>query len=548
MKYIYQIAIFFLLFTYSSLIGQTGCIDPPESKFTGTKVSWVHQIKDTLKEACVGIVYNRDFINVQVKPIIIGDFYIAVYDNNEFGALIHCYNKDDGRVVWENNYNLKNHPLNKGTIYLSINQVSDTTISLIGFESTSTFCCPSTAYAGFTNQLTLDIRDGSVIDFVIVEDFDDRIVGLRPRSIDPVKGSNEFRFFRLSSPFGKDYADVLITQFIDKTTLRRVSPDYQADSIFFRSFLSDGLPPTLNVYGPFITPDYEFITLTRYNLNGTWITEFIKTTDRGKLLERKDISNILVSGLDSWGDIFFDYDDISDGIRLITSHRLSTSTEYHHGYIDLDFDGNMVRDRRRLEIDGNKVGHMRAIDLKGSDDVLICCRFVDSPDNNVHLYRDTKDGQLIKAGEMINNDGKIFAFTPVYIKQDDEGSLYINFDVRVDSAVFDLLRFDFGGWLVTSKIDATVLGTTVSANDVTSSGSMRLSISPNPTTSTAEIRLEHFTDGELTVINLLGQVVHKAVLSQQDRIEIATDAIPPGQYVVMIRSVKGIYRGRMIKM
>ena len=533
-----QLYIILLLFSNFINAQDIKFYDPPSFNFLGTEIKWHHRITDPYKGNQLGgaVIRHVDQLSVKIDPLIINEKYIVVYDNLSFGLVIECYEMKTGEVNWRRFYNKTVNEDKRGTscIYLDADGADHIVLTCFQSASVGGFSA-STHSGGLINKRKLSISTGEQVAYLYNDVFSERIMSNISRPMHDIIGEDMLFYYHCGYPFDDTELSHLCTPaYISKSTLRRQNPLIVPDTIFFRHLDAAGFGPNYSIFGPLVEDENNFIYTARYFWKSRWHHEMWKVDDYGNLKWRKDITDLMTTPNDPRGLRYSDnISVVNDKIRILVSHSFQQNPIGHIGYVEFDFEGNLIKNREGLIIDGKKAGRMRTINLKGSDDILHCIRFQE--DNNVYFYKEKPDGSFLKAGELINQNDDIYAFLPRFMTQSDNGDLYIQFSSSLDSIDVGQ-NFVVGGWQFACMIEADQLDIRVSTKD---NIAIPFSISPNPTNDQVTITVpDAIKSGNIRITDQVGRtIVTRSIIDETTVVDISSLSV--GLYFVLIVDQSG---------
>lgn len=545
MKHLILILLLICNYTYGQ---DNSPYDPPIFEFQGTPIKWSHRISDPYKDTLfeTGVIRNRDQISSSVEPLIINGKYIAIYDNRSFGLIVECYDMLSGNICWRRSFNRTTNDDQRGTSCIFAEADGDEHIILSCFQSASVGGFSGTSFGGLINKRKLSVATGAQVDYLYNNVFSERILNNRSVPMHDIKNQDLFFFYRCNyPPFGTpNISGSCIPSYISKSTLRRQNPLVVPDTIVFNHLDEDGFGPGYAVFGPFIEDEENYVYMVEYFWDAQWRHEMWKVDDYGNVKWRRDITSMMATPEDA-KNLVYPERSISvenDKMRILTSHSFSHNPIGHIGYIEMDFEGNVTKNNSGITIDGKKAGIMKTISLKGSNDLLHCIRF--QSDNNIYFYKEKPDGSYQKAGEMINQNPALFAFLPHYMKQSDNGDLFIQFSGILDS-VYANQNFVLGGWLYVCMIEGDKLGIRVNTEDYYTKA---FTIAPNPTSDHITVTTsETFTTGHILVNDQTGRIVAKSEITG-DVTDMDTSSLSAGLYFISLVDQQGRQIGRVQKL
>jgi hypothetical protein len=526
----------FLLFTASICHGQF--VKAPDFEFGGTKIEWSHTLTDPWEDDFPSNTYKSSEVGIIVSPAIEVDnkiiFKVFNSSNYAWGEILAAFDSKSGDQAWLRYLNPQNHN-NYGTkYYADMKVVENSTISLSGINSFEKLPTDplQTRFStiGHYSKEEINIHDGNTVNLT---KFGNEIVSFGTQSPLQNQEGNEFIYMgnKQLIPAGKDTRIYPVwINYKDRKVYNANGLD-TTNQILYKTRNSAGSFFGPVVYGPFTVSHnaFGFLAYTYYDLTGKyyyWITD-----QNANILFRKDISGEINS--------LFRYDQSSSiqqfgeyiVIRLVTED----GTRFGHGgYAILDMNGNVVRKKALMVIDGNKVTRIITTPIKNSGDLLHVINFQQS--NDVFLYREGQDGTFVKVGQLENKNSQTYPYIPKYVMQTSDDGIVITGTFLTEESTG--CRLDCVGWPLIIKLSAATLGLPVSLPDLPDEP-YTFTISPNPAQDRCVVSLsEDISVGTLIFTDFSGKRVYAArVVSGQNELDISH--LPSGVYVCHTESEGG---------
>jgi len=518
----------------------------PKMNFSGTKIAWSYQVEDrTIHPGlCAGISYYYQKSNLWVKPIEYDDKFITIFGNGVSGTIINAMDKNTGAILWQKIYNHTNTEDTRGFVCGWVKNLGGDSLELLGTRAIFPYNTHGFSYhnrgSGYPTRIIISHDTGDQLDYqAIPGDYLLKTVGRFDWNDYPTQTPDGKLFHALS-------LELLLPKYQDTTFQGR---QHYIDSKTLKNYLN--FPPhnelpdngaafiSFNYRGPNDErPDqvYHYPKLLQIESN-------VRALFYSYHIREGNIYYYHLLKIDNWGNFISDTDitdqivktheiypsniepEIINGDKIILQSYLSNGV----GYVEIDFDGRLLKDRTGLVFDGLRPLYLKTIDLQDSDDLLHIFRPVDN--NNIYFYREKPDGTYTKAGELINNNRAIYAFRPIIAKQARNGDLLVEFDTYIDSLIDGTLINTQWGYLI--KIEAEELGIATGTQD--QAIRERVSLYPNPTTGRFKIQCrEDMWPLNVAVFDITGRKVHQQLIQQYD--EINGETLANGIYIAEIKS------------
>lgn len=567
MKHLY----FLLLICIFPLIlcaqGNRMCYDPPSLDFGGTKISFKYLITDSIisQTSCQGVDYDKDRGYMWLKPLEYENTYI-ISMGTVSGTMIWAMDKKTNTRLWRKQYNHVNDPDMRAIGVAFFKKLGGDSLELLTNRSFYVWDganLPQAGLSGYPGRRIINYKTGETLnDYWIGDTLN--IVGA---------DFNKFRFFNgfvgndqpqkihnadmyySFNLFSDDASDSRTLQwghiYTDSKTLIKYTqhpPFNELEGLAvpnlnfnFRGVNNSRPFGGYEYFGPIIINDTTNQYLLRYYLDGVFRTSKILIDDWGRLLEESDITENINNGIDG----FAWYNNFSaignNTIRL--NGGIRNKEEFfeigHHGYVEIDYEGNMITDRKALSFDGLRPLLLASTEIRNRNSKLHVFR--PQENNDLYLYEEFADGSYRRAGHLINPNRSLFAFSPDNVWSMENGDIFINFHVRLDS-IIDGNNFDRGGWNGLLKIESVDLGLIVGTTE-SNTMSSKLKISPNPTNSIIHIQgLQE--EAKVNIQDINGQVI-KTVTTTDGQVDISE--LPNGLYIFEIQNKQVIERHKVLK-
>lgn len=203
------------------------------------------------------------------------------------------------------------------------------------------------------------------------------------------------------------------------------------------------------------------------------------------------------------------------------------------GYIIVDHDYNIIRDRRILSLDGLAIRHLVSLPVPDSDQILHIGRRNEMSD--VVYYIEEADGSTRKVGHLTNHNDPVYAFLPADHTWDREGNLIGHFQVRLDSITVFGQKFNAGNWLFLYKVNKEQLSLNTSTFDHTSS-TADIILYPNPGASQFSVR----ANIDYTAVDIYSMSGQRLLTVNRTPTTINVDDLSPGIYHIVLRDATHI--------
>jgi hypothetical protein len=514
-------------------------IKAPDIHFGGSKVDWAHTVKDTFEtdqilhsfpsfsNKEIGLLWTRP--KEFDKKII---FNVSNFNSSYIGTMVNAYDLDSGDILWANNYNphFENNFGYSFTLEMEINEQSN--LILKGYRGIMPFT--GGYWRGYFSQRTIDLNSGLTKTAYINLKTNMRTnVQTNPA----INKENSSFFYYTKWPSSGKFFPVKVD--IANDTIIDAFEFDSLKTVVFETKTAEE-QGTIRIDGPF-TLDHQFFTfVVQYSKDGHPVHWLWKTDKDANVLIKKEISSNL-------GEFYLEAEQKDSLIEMI-SVSLDDSYQGHRGYLFMDMDGNVVNRNSQITIEGKKVGHLSTTRLKNSDEVLHVVRF--QLDNDIYIYRETKDKQYIKSGHLINNNSSAYAYIPRFIFQSSDNGLVISGSFLLDTLLFpNSLRcnFDCGGWPVIMKLSAETLGLPTGSSDPWQQP-ITFSIAPNPSTNQITVATtEALSNSQIEIYNQTGRHIINHQISSS-AIEIDISSLPTGLYFVSLVDDLGKRFGQVQKL
>ncbi|MEZ4910877.1 MAG: T9SS type A sorting domain-containing protein [Saprospiraceae bacterium] len=533
-----------LFFTILPLLvaGQYGtCFEAPEFNFSGTPVTWFHRISDPSKDsACINIIYPYDQLEMNISPLSFGDKFIVVYDNGFYGIVIRSYEIASGNIEWTQSFNRTVNEEARGTAALYLEAEGSDQVKMIGFQSFSKGGSAGSKKTGFLSKRIFDVNTGIQTEYVLNKEVSERIIDNKSSVFHKVL-DKDLLFHYDCNYFDNSTSFKCIPKYNNAISLREEVPPFLPDTIVFQHFLSDSTIVNYYVSGPVVENDQKFIYLIKYFYNESWHHEMWKTDDFGNVKWRKDFTHLMKTDLDPKGVVFeglMGWGRHPKGIRIFGTHSITPSDFGHRGYIDFDFEGNLIKDRLSMVIDNKKVGHIKSVTLRNGRDVLHCIRFIGV--NNLYFYKETESGEISKTGKLIYQGDDLFALLPIYISQTESEDIIVNASFRLDSIISNQ-NFVHGGWSYDFMIKGSDLGITTNTLE---SFFPNINLTPNPTSGIITIKNLN-QSASVKIHDISGRLI-QSYENIWNNLDISD--LPSGMYILDINNDTIHERHKVVKM
>jgi hypothetical protein len=547
MKQLLYAIIFTINFNTQSL---SQCLSGPNMNFSGTKIAWSYQVEDPLMDTtlCQDEVKFYQRANLWVKPLEYDDKFITVFANGHSGTVINAMDKTTGSILWQKVYNHTNTEETRGFRCPFIKKLNGDSLELLGFRSYYSYepnkQFSTSTQGGFPNKIVISHKTGTQLGYLSVKGFDLRYqVGFGSND-QPDKINNEdiyysYGFFpsnKIGETLQWSHSYTNTKSLLKYFTFPPFNelPDKAAKTISFDHSGPNMERPIYNLVSERLKIDTNLnLCLFSFKLNEKYYHHAIKMDDWGNFISDTDITEQISK---EEKILYWDEPEIVKGNKIRLQCRVPKTGFYefgHHGYVELDFDGNLIKDNKQMVIDGFRPIFLKTIDLQNSDELLHIFR--PQENNNIYFYKEKANGSFVKAGELINNNRSVYAFQPVIATQAKDGDLLVEFSVLLDSIIIASNSFNTGGWGALIKIEAEELGITVSTDDPITQE--KISLYPNPTNDKFRIECqEKMYPLDISIFDISGKSIHKQLLLVSDEIDI--ENLPNGIYNVKMQSIK----------
>jgi hypothetical protein len=327
-------------------------------------------------------------------------FNVSNYNTFYTGTLVSAYDLKSGDIIWEKNYN----PQYESTYGLSFAMEMDFTLGgnliMKGYRSKIPF--RGSWYNGHYIEREVDLGSGSTVkEYLNTKDM--ITTGVRTN---PAKSANQSSFF-VYNAWGGSFKFFPVVIDVENDTII-TSYEFDEQRIMQFTNLTSDQQASLRVDGPFTKDNKTFTFLAQYVINNKPIQWLWKTDNEARVIEKREISS-------KFGEYYMRVEQKDSLIELITATDDGFIFHGHQGYMLMDMDGNVVRRNSKVTIDGKKAGIVSVNSIKNTEDMVYVVRFQE--DNDIYIYKETKDKKYIQAAHLINPNSKAFAFLPGHIFQ-----------------------------------------------------------------------------------------------------------------------------------
>jgi len=548
---------FLAIFLTATIVGQNNfCYDPPSFNFGGLKTELSFLIQDNdMGYTCQGIEYDRDRGDMWVAPIEYDDRYIISMSTGFYsGSLLIAIEKNTNKILWQKKYNHLNEKEKRGFGIAYLKKLGGDSLELItnrSYNEWEGYDLPQAGRTGLAGRRVISYKTGEILTDYWIGDK----VEIKGSSINNFRnwinlGESEYplllpntNIYHALAPvlragngfteaFGHLYADASTLLRIIEVPPNPVLKDIEAPIIQLnRRGINNSLPDQgwYDFKGPIIVNDSITKYLFRYRLDGKARTSLMTTDRFGNFINELDITSKVNADDSNF------YWEATKSWRIGPNRfRLQGGTRYdslfepfgHQGYVDIDLEGNLIKDQKSLAFDGLRPLMMATTYLSKSNSSLHIFRPIEN--NNIYFYEEYQDGTYRKAGELINPNRKIFAPFPEKIWINDDGSIFVNIGVRLDS-VWAEGNFALGAWQGLIMVSAENLGLISNTTDQSTSATANLY--PNPTTGICY--LSGITaQASVSVRGIDGRSYYMGKYNDSAGIDLST--APNGLYVVTI--------------
>ncbi|MCZ2100922.1 MAG: T9SS type A sorting domain-containing protein, partial [Chitinophagales bacterium] len=155
-------------------------------------------------------------------------------------------------------------------------------------------------------------------------------------------------------------------------------------------------------------------------------------------------------------------------------------------------------------------------------------------DTDIYIYRETIDKEFIRAGHLVNRNGKYYPFVPIYTIQTSDNGIVIAGQYSVDTIINrERYYLDYGSWPIIMKLSAETLGIPVSTSD-SPHEAIRVSLMPNPATDRLVVLTSsELKNGTVRIIDQAGRtVLSQDINAELEELDIA--GLSVGMYFVSL--------------
>jgi len=535
MKKVWFILLPFVLVVNQTVVSQE-LIYAPAFRFSGTPVQWHHQPVENNDIRQVGFIYKKHQLDQFKRPIVIGNRVYFLLENlglfEETGSTLIAYNHITGDSLWQNNYNSKFY--GKGfTFFWDFRQVQDH-LELFGYATIDTTLSGRRSwYWGFTSRLEVDTDGKDLLQQINLNAGE----GVGFQASDPpiyLEGPDFALYYKTGFHNDTQVATHGIYPHIwDKNLKKRAIPEH---NILFKES-SQNTIELLNGPVQMDPLNYVYFYSIYFYKTQSYKHYIFRTNTFGKYSGVKDVTSKLGEK-----NRIFGYEKSGNRIRLKLNSPYQGRFPGNAGYLYLDEEGDVLKDQRSWQIDGEVVGHVSSVDLKDSSEILHVVRFVDN--HNIYFYKERPDGSLYRCGELIHQNEPRYAFLPKYVLQTPDRGIILTFVGALDS-VSAGENFVLGGWPYICKIKGEDL-MIVSGNQE-KQGEKYL-VHPNPFDERLRVRLPESARGsEIRVYDMKGRMVISQKCQSSD-MELYLEGLASGTYAVQVyEKDKLVHQSTVIK-
>ena len=542
--------IIFVLFILQEIFSQK-FYPAPDFSFSGVTPTWIYRAK----ENCTDIdseywlpIACGDRMTQEMKHIVYKDKVFLLYNNAEKytygGSTLIGLNYYTGDSVWQNEYksNLVHIKIPEavedefGYNYSQSFFIFGQELELLGtLDYSKHYNLKQRIYYGGLSVRRVNPENGKTTyhkyNYYIMDRIITTIIEEKPLAINRIKDGFFLYQYNGIQPNTPDGTGELRPRILNDTF---------AGPVLQNNWIKFGPTKIHKIYHPVIVPnDSIFIyNISIPSFNG--IREFRhymwKVNHRGEYKDFQDVSEKFGGPeLKFWID---NIEHIDTFIRLtITAPYKNLDTIFgHQGYLYITYDGKIIRDQRKLKLDGKPVGNIISTKLKGSKDQLHIVRFIDETD--IYFYKEVYQGEFFKLGVMSIISPTIYTLIPKFVVQGEDGDLIITLDARLIN-IPEANDLRIGGWPFVCKINGRNLGIPTALNNPAKENEI-FSFLPNPTTDHIEILASE--SGSFQIINIEGKILIQADLLSNKKEKIDVSELSSGIYFI-----KFMTRNREVK-
>ena len=511
MKNIFAISLLLMVFNIKAQLHR--CYDAPSVDFGGVPIAWSYQVEDPLVDTtdCLATLYEYQRSELWIKPIEYKDKIIGIFGNQRNATIINAFDKETGDITWQKLFHPYNTEFGRGFSCPNVHRLGKDSLELLGYRDWVNVVQEpyrgSWRYVGYPARRIISLEDGEELFLykVPIENVNTPYpkwlywIGVGeayPHTI----GDSLYHDYQCGGRSGDTMSLGCQNYYVNKNTLLRyyshskypnLSNDFpnednlveDAGGTVFQ--ITDPLGGTVRHISTYISKvidDTYMVVIQQYFTysNRSYHSFIYKIDPWGHQLNQPVDMTYELNGDDgtyAWNSSWID--QYEDKLRI----KVNNLANYpHQGYVDIDFDGNLIKDRKLLNIDGMTPRFHRTIDIKGRyGEVLHVFRPLEN--NNLYIYREDRIGNFVKLGELINPNDSFYVFIPKYLWQSSEGDLIIGLKALINPNLTDV---PLGGWGAILKINAEELGLSTGTEDNVAER-YDIRIYPNPTTGTINI-------------------------------------------------------------
>ena len=508
----------------------TSQIAAPVWQFSGTPVEWAKRPNQ--------LYYSNKSFELFLQrnaPILTNDYmYILLTNpvelgNYDEGSTLIKYDLSTGDTIWQREYSALGEVGNNGYNYFPEFYVEDTIIHLYGYLGIDTVNGSGRKIHlnGFPSRRQVSTITGSTVKHEYSVDFKNLFGYTNPNTWHKNGDDRWFYYFQLIRPPFDTIAKAYVRPYQLKSDLSSQLMD-STKAVYF-----DIPANNLMVFcGPLCIGKDSFIHFgsTQIKSNLSWRHFMWKVNIDGQPTELFDITKI-IGGEDSTCG-YYGGNAVISGNSIRMKVQSSTTNALQRdgvpGYIYLDFNGNLIKDQRNLQIDGKYLSKIVSTDL--AEGVLHVVQFLN--EKNVFIYLEDKFGNFKKVGSLFNEGSHIYMYIPVRVNVTPSNDALLSFMVLVDSSFSGYKPLEYGGWPYFCKISGEHIGLKTGVFD--EKVAKRLRVYPNP--GRGDFYLEDSIIGELTLLDIQGrQVMNKECLGE---CKIEINYLPDGLYLLKVMDQK----------
>jgi len=527
-----------------------------EVEFKNLNPVWLHSPIDSSLIGDGDYTGRNHFYNVTDIPypyIISGNYlYIAYhtqYSSGEVeGALLEKINLEDGKVMWQQKWDLRNNDRQEWveSIYIGdqgyLNVVTDKRIRAPFNDIYDLF-----TFRGDTcliNIRKFNIEDGSLVENTggSIDDQESLRIKNIPAKTVLFPEDNNYQYYDMSNSYEylslyniDEYGHVISDVLID-TIKFEGDVDIHDDEVYFYRRIYKVNRDTL-ISLNILSNKKKFGTDTQINVIDT---QTIVTILNKKMKVTKEfrIDTLLPY---RYKKLYLNYAD--DNYLMIYGQKLNKSYRDTFFYVLFNYEGEKVR--QFTGVYKNKNHFFYSIQYLEDEKEFLLSTY-SSHYYGLDFVLTTLYDSVTQIKEFYYED-KRYGFFPFFIKQLENKDIFLFGNTSYFDE--DLSRF-IGKWPTMMRIKAEDLGLKGTATRNILTNTNNISISPNPAQSTISLDFEEKLSGDIVIVDALGREVLRTKIRIVSKQVVDVSGLIPGIYFVKVLDRKNHYvykAGRFVK-